>query len=345
MSDIDYSQYSYRDYKKGKRVQRVRSGKINYNFSNYEVYRSAMEEHNSVSTQDIPSAPPVSPAKPPEKVNTTDKKSSGEYIIEDLRSKKKSKMRRDGTGKKRNIKRELAAVMIVILCFSLTIVSADIFSGGELFEGVAAVFKTITDVPIYYAVDLGSYPDVTTAREAAELFRGQGAGGFLIRDGDYHIIAAVYKEKAEAETIVEKLINDGLSGSVYEIEGDDVNYNKFGEVGNELQIATDWCGELYVRMYQLSNSLDKEEMTENEAKITLSALYAEAVTVKETLVTKTLSYSSDENVLKVRSLIIACAAVLENLNNDALERPSLLADLRYSYTLVVVNYCETLKAL
>ena len=344
MSDIDYSQYSYRDYKKGKRVQRVRSGKINYNFSNYDVYLSAVEDNNSGSTLES-SSPTPSPVPPSDKTKTEERKHFDGYIIEDLRSKKKIKIPRSGTVKTKNIKRELAAVMIVILCFSLTVVSADILSGGELFEGVAAAFKTLTDVPVYYAVDLGSYPDITTAREAAELFRQQGAGGFLIKDSEYHIIAAVYKERSEAETIVAKLINNGLRGSVYEIEGDDINYKKFGEIGIEIETAIDWCGELYSRMYQLSNSLDKEEITENEAKITLSALYAEAVTVKDTLITKTLSYSSDENVLKVRSLIIACAAVLENLNNDALERPSLLADLRYSYTLVVVNYCETLKAL
>jgi hypothetical protein len=186
---------------------------------------------------------------------------------------------------------------------------------------------------------------MSRAREAADLYRQRGAGGYVVNDGSYRVIAAVYQNKADAEVIVEKLISDSLSGTIYEIKGAKVGYDKFGDIGPDLQNAVEFCGGMYKKLYDLSIDLDKEEITENDAKIEIEMLYEEAEASKETLITKTLDYSTDETVLMIRAELSACSAILQNLNDSNIERPSLLADVRYSYTMIVHSYCRLLRTL
>lgn len=354
MSDIDYSKYSYKDYKKGKKSTRVYKGKVRYNFINYEEYKSYVPSYDDNNDSE--------PVLEDIEMDRTDKSNNyrannrptneDNYTIEDMRTKKKSKM--NITSDTKNVKtkvrgnsrkRDIIAVMMVIICFMLTIVSADIISGGEIFENLAEVFATVSGVPVYYAVEVGSYADIDSARAASDMYRNVNAGGYVINDGSYRVIAAVYTNKDDAEAVVTKLINDGLSGSMYEIKGAKVNYNKYGDIGNDLEAAVNYCETIYGKLYKISIDLDKGEITENQAKIEIQTIFNETLETKNTLVERTKSYPYDDTVIMVRAELLAYCAVLENLNNDSITRPSLLADIRYSYTLIVHSYCRLLRSM
>jgi len=352
MSDIDYSKFSYRDYKKSQRGIRSRRGKVRYNFVNYDEYRKYNSQNeDNIKEEDVKGNDNTVKSERPDNENDDGEEVHKgsfprEINIEDLRTKKKQRVYQPREKMdKSNLKRDVIAVLMVVLCFALTIVSADIISGGDLFKNLAQVFNPESDVPVYYAVEVGSYSTVEEARAAGDVYRDRGAGGFVINDGSYRVIVAVYKNKEDADSIIEKLINDGLSGTIYEIKGAKVNFDKFGDIGPDLEAAALYCEKMYGQLYDLSNRLDKLEITENDAKIEIQMLYEETEASKETLITKTLNYSNDEIVLMVRAELSACAAILENLNDENIERPSLLADIRYSYTMIITSYCRLLRTL
>ena len=341
MSEIDYSKFSYKDYKRSRSGVRIKKGRIRYNFVNYEEYQKHIPSGiDNLATEPEREGESIMETKETEEALDD----SDESHIEDLRTKKKSKMTVEPR-KKHNIKRDVLAVMIIIICFTLTFITADIISGGEIFDKLADVFANSSSVPVYYAVEIGSYSDIASARQVSELYRKRGAGGYVINDGTYRVIAAVYSNREDAQVIVTKLISDGLSGTIYEIKGAKVNYDKYGDVGKELETAADFCGALYEKLYLISNDLDKGEITENEAKIKLSMLYYETVSVKENFNTKTLNCSSDRTVSLMKEELCAYVAIIENLNNDKLERPSLLSDIRYSYTMIANSYCRLLRTI
>lgn len=347
MSDIDYSKFSYKDYKNNKSSYKNKKGQVRYNFISYQ------ERPSYTPTYDKSLSNPI--IEDPINDNTcevNDKKASDteseDVNIEDLRSKKKAKMRMPNsstTTRGHSRQRDIVAVLMVVICFCLTIVSADIISGGEIFNNLAEVLSSNNGAPIYYAVEVGSFPDIESARATSEVYRLRNAGGYVINDGSYRVIAAVYANKNDAETIVEKLISDGLSGSIYEIRGAKVNWDKYGEVGKDIEAAVNQCDIIYNRLYEISNNLNKELITEQDAKLEIKALQNEIEATRNVFMDKTKDYAYDDTVLMVRAELAAYIAILENLNNDTIPRPSLLADIRYSYTMIAHMYCKLLRTL
>jgi hypothetical protein len=166
MTDIDYSKFSYREYKKGESGIRSKKGRIRYNFVNYEEYRKYNGENNDVKEEVKAEENAVKENENREEIKEDKKEnpeSDEESHIEDLRSKKKSRAEKEPMDKSR-LKRDVIAVMMVVICFALTIVSADILSGGEIFDKLGEAFISSSGVPVYYAVEVGSYADVESKR-------------------------------------------------------------------------------------------------------------------------------------------------------------------------------------
>lgn len=347
MSDIDYNKFSYKDYKRSRKGIKSKRGRVRYNFSNYDVYKNHITDTEKEIIMDNDNK--LNNNKTQEEKNKEKNKENldndKDSNIEDLRTKKKPMRIINISSKKVNRKRDIIAVLMVVICFTLTIISADIISGGEIFDNLSDVLAKASGIPTYYAVEVGSYQDIQSAREASDLFRSRGAGGYVVNDGTYRVIAAIYNNKEDAKAIVEKLIADGLSGTIYEIKGAKVNFEQYGIIGNDIREAVEYSATLYDKLYDIGNSLDRQEITENQAKIEILTLYNETLTVKETFVSKTLNYTSNETVVKVRVELSAYTAILENLNDDKITRPSLLSDIRYSYIMIINSYCSLLKSI
>ena len=151
MSDIDYSKYSYRDYKRARNGIRTKRGRVRYNFLNFDEYQknveTAVNNDERVNESEFLDNDNIDIYK---EDNNDDSDNEEEHIdngyqIKDLRTKKFRRAKENMDSKKR---KDFIAALVVVMCFALTIVSADIVSGGGLFDSIAAAFYSVKGVPV-----------------------------------------------------------------------------------------------------------------------------------------------------------------------------------------------------
>lgn len=69
-----------------------------------------------------------------------------------------------------------------------------------------------------YALQMGVFSSEENAKKHAEAIKAQGAGGFVMADGErYRVLAAGYAGQAEAKEVKERLVNEGMDCTVHQI--------------------------------------------------------------------------------------------------------------------------------
>ncbi|NCB31788.1 MAG: SPOR domain-containing protein, partial [Clostridia bacterium] len=62
-----------------------------------------------------------------------------------------------------------------------------------------------------YALQMGVFSSQDNAEKQAQALQGQGAGGYVLQDGDrYRVLAAGYAQEAEAKEVKDRLVNEGM---------------------------------------------------------------------------------------------------------------------------------------
>ncbi|MDR2046406.1 MAG: hypothetical protein LBP79_00620 [Clostridiales bacterium] len=227
-------------------------------------------------------------------------------------------------------KKIAAAVCALVIAASFALLAADYAGGGAVSAGVGLGNYAIT----YYAVCLGEFDDLGEAKSAAAEIMRRGAAGYVIRDKNYKLAAAVYVSQADAERIAERNKNSGAF--VYKISLKKVNLNAYSESERRLaERLLGYGGMVYGELYALSNALDGGRTETASARNKIRALQSEIAVLAD----ETDSAPSAAPIFsKIKNDLIAASAAIAYLLTDAALEPSLTANIRYTYVMILNMY-------
>lgn len=227
------------------------------------------------------------------------------------------------------------AIFSVIICFAITFLLADFFSGSGFlaFTGARAPNKK-GNASTYYALSLDYYETESIASMTADELRQMGGGGYAIKDNGFYLISSVYGSEDEASTVLKRL--NSKNASIYKIIIKELPLQWYkGDKKSELLDTLKYAEITFDELYAISIALDNAELTEYTARAEITVLTNKIKLLKakfDDLTTKDRNIS----VTKIKVEMVATIAMLENLLSYNVSRPNLISDIRYTYTAVLV---------
>jgi hypothetical protein len=130
-----------------------------------------------------------------------------------------------------------------------------------------------------YCVELANFDNIAKATEARNEYKQQLAAGYVVNDnGTFRVLAAAYKTRTNAESVVENLKQSEVAANIFLVDVPTLYLDL--ELENEQKLALKDCLNLfynaYLKIYDLSMKLDKSEITLDQAKLELLALKTES---------------------------------------------------------------------
>jgi len=191
-----------------------------------------------------------------------------------------------------------------------------------------------------YSVELGNTNNIGEANEMSVNFKEQLAAGYVVNDkGNYRILASMYKNKSNAENVVQNLKNSGVDANIYEIKIPAIYLDLQLENSEKenLKNAFKFWYETYEALYNLSISLDKSEITKEQCSI-------EMMNLKNNLQNKVNAFNESLKAAKLTQVIytkIYANMLLEKMN-DLLEQDNLStlysSKIKETYFKIIYDY-------
>ncbi|HEY8423772.1 MAG TPA: SPOR domain-containing protein [Clostridia bacterium] len=187
----------------------------------------------------------------------------------------------------------------------------------------------------YYAVQIGSYASESQALQASQTVRQLGGGGFILVDGSYRIIAAVYPEEEQALSV---MANAGqYSPEKYVIVVPEIVLNFSNKQIKEItQKALSQWDDMYKRLYDHAIKLDKAQTTEAAVLLDIQRAYDDlnALLNEYTRITKDQTRVEHIYIKNGLKNILAALKTLLNARTEG----NLSADIKYAYTKILIDY-------
>ena len=247
------------------------------------------------------------------------------FSIEDARVNKNIKKRKNAVKHK-----YLLVICLFCISIALFLLSVEYFSPVGIVNEIKNLSSRNESMLTFYAVSFGSFDNLEAARNSASAIRNAGGGGYIYFDGIYNVLAAAYKNKKDAESIV------GINtAKMIEIKVAIPKEQDFSQKVRKIAKKTFTFKEsLFDKLYELSAKLDLGRVSKEETLATLKILRDD---YQSLIKDYTDSYKQDNGEFALNYCIKLNTALelLNNLLNENLERPSLLADIRYSYLLII----------
>lgn len=145
----------------------------------------------------------------------------------------------------------------------------------------------------WYALQLGAFTQENAAQQLSQEFIPRGAAGYVCADEKiYRVYAAAYPTRAEAQSVQNRLNEQGVSTYI-QICNENAFMLRAG--GNDTQLAAvsdifSYLDTLSMKFYALSVSLDKNELSMAAAQ---EALLSEAATCRSLSATLARTFSED----------------------------------------------------
>lgn len=231
-------------------------------------------------------------------------------------------------------------ILTILLCFSGTMLIADALSGGYMLNDFQAMLSGKANrIKTYYAVEMLNFTDITSARLYSDQIKDQGAGGYIINDKLYRVIAEVYSSKEDADNVCSKLNIAGYMARLYEINIDDIDYKLLPtSVRNITKSTMKYVGDTHNKLYDIGAKL----ATNNIDK---SAALAELKTLRATLANTLTDYEAncdnkidDPYVYKVKMQLGGVLTGIDSLCGSQGGANELLSDIRYTNTMMLYTH-------
>lgn len=220
------------------------------------------------------------------------------------------------------------AILAIILCFCLTLVLSDYFSGGYLLADFDQSAGASIDAEQYYALQTGMYSDLKTAEEYAKTVKSRGGAGYVYYDGVYRVIASIYKTAVQARTVGEKMGQSGIDATVFSFSISPYTDSSISQSDrNELELLSDYTDYCYQTLYTLSNDIDTGNLSQG-VSVTLNGL----VNYLENSNQKAQNISFSTPALTLSSNIKGAIEIIKNVPQTPVS-----SDLRYAYCAILMS--------
>ena len=260
----------------------------------------------------------------------------GEHCVEDMRTQKREAigsqevktrkpMRKSGKHKGALI------ISAILLCFSLTVVVADILSGHSTLSDYTALFgKKSEDITSFYAVYATHSEDIGISYKNAAVIRGEGGAGYVMKQGnEYYVVVNVYEKRSDAEKIVEKNPQFAIKElSVYDFSAEADSSLAYAENSKDLYKKA------YDTLYNAANRLAAKEYETTDMKSELNATRNEIATYEESFKSD-LNGKEDSAGIEYKVQLKAMQSAFDNLLSH---EDGLVSEARYYAAMIVHSY-------
>lgn len=168
-------------------------------------------------------------------------------------------------------------LILTIFCVGLCVVISHFFASvittGAVGISSSTNFSSQAETTLY-ALSLASYPTETQAKDYANTVTRQGAGGYVLqKDSKFYVIASVYEKKNDAES-VKKNLTENANTEIIEIKINKLSLNNASNnnLKKEYYSMISELKETYLKLYDISVSLDTSVYSETKAKIEIDAV-------------------------------------------------------------------------
>ena len=255
-----------------------------------------------------------------------------EHLVEDARTPREGKKQKTEDRKTRSpVIKTLLTVAITILCFSLTLIAADIFSGKASIANYAALFyKKKENGTCYYAVYATLSEDMAISYKNASAIRKEGGAGYVLKEsGSYYVILNIYELSEDAENVKKRNANY----DVLQIFIPDFNLKKTPSL-SAAETSKDIFTEAYRTLYQAANDLAGGNYKEEDMKRQLVD-FREKILAVENSFEASIRGKEDTATIEYKVLLAEVRSAFENLTEHS---SSLVSDARYYSVMILHSY-------
>lgn len=192
----------------------------------------------------------------------------------------------------------------------------------------------------FYAIQLGAYSGLEAARAEARLYTGRGAAGYILEDEKFRVLAAVYTDPDDAETIRARLETQDIPAYVYTLHAQQVELRVTASPEQRAALfeAFAFVEEAMGEIDACSLALDRQEMTPQAVQDRMQSLYDHGETVRRTL-REQVPQGADAVADALHALLEATqnaiSAVKSQNSQDSI---AMASQIKYNYLDVVCNY-------
>lgn len=237
-------------------------------------------------------------------------------------------------------------VMTLIVGFIACLLIADAVSGGYIIESaIKGIFNSNTGTS-YYAVEIASFNDVDSARITSEEIRASGGSGYVVHDQVYRVIAEVYSEEKQAESVSAKLNLAGYVTSVYQIKIGEINYSLFPiSTRNITKAVMKYQEKMYQTLYEVAQKLENGEIDFATARVEVKTLKSEIKSMLVEYESNVDNEIDNKYIVKVRMQVNAMSGALDNICGDSVNNDRLLSDIRYINSTIINTHKALVNSL
>lgn len=218
-------------------------------------------------------------------------------------------------------KDNIIVVCTIVLCIMLTLALCVSFSEG----GLLSVFNKVeSKSQTMWAIACKGYPDMTMARQSAEMIKSKGGAGYVLNLDGIEIIYAVYKSEEDAKKVLAGLSDKSLYLKRYDISEGSFKWCK-EDIKSAVGEALCYFDVFFDGLYDLSNKLNESKISVEEAKIEIKVLQAQIEDIKSAFYQNTAN-RSEEQITQIKLGLVTSLALLDNVDfskNDAYATASL----------------------
>lgn len=185
-----------------------------------------------------------------------------------------------------------------------------------------------------YAVSIYQSTNFSSAGTNAASFQDKGGAGYIyFENGIFHVLASGYKEKSDAEKVIEKLAQSGQNAKLLIITVSNINLaGTFSQTEQTaLNNALMCYSNCFDSLYDMSVALDTNVSTANEIRSQLSSLISSTKEIKSNY-DKAFSSRLTEKLLEIS---LSLKDVVEYIEDISSSTETLSSRLKYCYFQIV----------
>ncbi len=240
--------------------------------------------------------------------------------------------------------------VLVVVCVCLCVVVSQFFASVITTGSLSFNAISSTNISSYkfYAVSISNFISKTQAEESANDVHAKNAGGFVFfKDGKYYVLASIYQNKNDADSVATNLSTLSYTPEVIEISFEKANFSNCSSVNlkNSFSQFLDEFKIVYQKLYDISVSLDTFVFSETKSRIEIDSVKTNFKNKMEEL----SSGASSSDGVYFATIKSYAEKVESNLSNliefEGEENYPLSAKIKYVYMDIINSLKELSEAL
>ncbi len=240
-------------------------------------------------------------------------------------------------------RKKFGVFLLFALCVCFVIFLAAGFSDALTVGSLSFLFgknKNVIPEHSYYAVLMGQFETESEAQAVASGASVMGAGAYVWHtDGKFLVVGNVYKNKADAETVLKNISGNNYNVSIHEIKytKQKVNNKKLADEHNcELVNAICFLDDLFLKVYNYSVKFDKSEIVSTVLSSELNTLKSE-IKVWASKLDSINAFVPTNEGLNIKNTYVSLINEFDSCVLKVINGTSVNKDLKYLTTSVAIQ--------